>query len=153
MSCSQPSPIYQGGVALFATLVILLVITVLATSSISVTSLEQTMATNVQAENMAFQASESAVSAALENDALLQDAVEATPGSWPTMSVDLSNASVTSVAEVKLMGTGVASGFSIGLEEGTFGTYRFEVIGTGSVSAINVQSEVTQGAYKIAPSN
>jgi hypothetical protein len=152
MNSSHLIPNRQSGIALFATLIILLVITVLATSSISVTSLEQTMATNIQAESMAFQASESAINAAMTNDALLLQAIDSAPGSWPTSSIDLNDPKVTSVAEVRHMGTGNASGFSIGLESGMFGAFRFEIIGRGTVDAINVQSESTQGAYKIAPS-
>jgi hypothetical protein len=153
MNSSTLHPVRQSGVALFATLIILLVITVLATSSIGVTSLEQTMAVNAQAENMAFQASESAINAAMADDSLLQQAINSSPGNWPTLGVDLNDGSVTSIAEVKHMGTGSASGFSIGLEAGTFGAFRFEIVGTGAVNAVNVQSEVTQGMYKIAPSN
>jgi hypothetical protein len=89
----------------------------------------------------------------MANDTLLLQAVNATPGSWPTLSVNLNDAKVTSVAEVRHMGTGNASGFSIGLESGMFGAFRFEIIGTGNVDAINVQSESTQGVYKIAPSS
>lgn len=146
------NPDRQNGAALFAALIILLVITVMATSSISVTSLEQTMAMNTQAENMAFQASESAINAALDNDSLLLQAINSSPGSWPTLDVDLNDANITSTAEIKHMGTGNASGFSLGLEAGMFGAYRFEIVGTGSVGSMNVQSETTQGLYKVAPS-
>lgn len=153
MHSSHLDPTRQNGVALFATMIILFVITIMATSSIGVTSLEQTMAMNAQAENMAFQASESAINAALDNDAVLLQAINSSPGNWPTLDVDLNDTNITSTAEVKHMGTSYASGFSIGLESGMFGAYRFEVVGTGSVGAINVQSETTQGVYKIAPSS
>jgi hypothetical protein len=152
MDSLQHHPARQNGVALFATLIILLVVTVMATSSIGVTSLEQTMATNAQAENMAFQASESAVNSAIANDALLLQAVDAAPGSWPTLTVDLGNASVVSTAEVRHRGTGIVSGFSMGLESGMFGAFRFEIEGTGTVGASNIQAGTTQGVYRVAPS-
>jgi|TARA_Y100000310_G_scaffold173047_1_gene173165 type IV pilus assembly protein PilX len=152
MNRSHVNATRQNGAALFAALIILLVITVMATSSISVTSLEQTMALNTQAENMAFQASESAINAAVDDDSLLQQAVNSSPGNWPVLNVDLNDPNISSSAEIRHMGTGNASGFSLGLESGMFGAYRFEIVGNGTVGSINIQSETTQGLYKIAPS-
>ena len=150
MHSSSLNPVRQSGVALFATLIILLVITVLATSSIGVTSLEQTMAVNAQAENMAFQASESVINQAMADDSVLLRAIEIAPDWEPVLG--LVGPPVDSSAAVKHMGTGFVSGFSLGLESGMFGAYRFEIVGTGTVGSTNIQVGTTQGVYKVAPS-
>ena len=152
MNSLHLNPARQNGVALFATLIILLVVTVMATSSIGVTSLEQTMAVNAQAENMAFQASESVINKAMADESVLLTAIVLAPV-WQTVpGLDGEDGPVTSSAAVKHMGTGFVSGFSLGLESGMFGAYRFEIVGTGTVGSTNIQVGTTQGVYKVAPS-
>jgi len=51
----------QSGVALFISLVLLLILTVLGLSSVQTTSLQERMARNARDTNLAFQAAESAV--------------------------------------------------------------------------------------------
>ena len=164
-------PRRQGGAILFVSIVILLVIAMLASASLSSTVMQQRMAINTQAETLAFNASESAVNAAAENVNLLLHSVDTSGVGNPLCSPiaevcgdavlrnicvrvcpDLSDARVISSATVIHRGIGTASGFSLGVDGGSFGAYRFEVQGAGIVTSLNIQSNTTQGLYKIAPS-
>ncbi len=139
----------QTGAMLYTTLFILLILTVLAASAITLTSSEQQMATNAHASRLAFHASESAINAAIKDDSKL---LEATTSGTSVLNVNLANPQLTSTATINLTGSGTATGFSLGIGSGTFGTYQFEITGTGEITSLPSKVEAVQGLYKIAPS-
>ena len=139
----------QRGAMIYMTLIILLLVTVLATTAISLTTGEQKMATGNQAMRAAFHASESAINAAINDDDALLDAVVL---GTRVLAVDLGNTQITSTATINLTGSGTATGFSLGVEGGTFGAYQFEIVGSGEIADVGSKAESVQGLYKIAPS-
>ena len=142
----------QEGAILFVSLVILLIVTMLAASSLSTTFMQQRMAVNTEAEMLAFTASESAVNAAAENTSILLQSIGKSGATNPQLTVDLGDDRVVSTATIVHKDIGIATGFSLGVEGGTFGAYRFEIQGSGVIASLNIQSNTTQGLYKIAPS-
>ncbi|MBV1878160.1 MAG: hypothetical protein KUG79_11005 [Pseudomonadales bacterium] len=141
----------QKGATLFISLVILLIVTLLAASSLTSTNFQQRMALNTEAENIAFNASESAVNSALNNTPVLLLSINAPAGTFPELTLDLDDSRVVATAEVEHKSTSIAPGFSLGLSSGSYVAYKFEVRGTGSIGSLKTQSNTTQGVYKIAP--
>jgi len=141
----------QEGAILFISLVVLLIVTMLAAASLSTTFMQQRMAVNTEAEMLAFTASESAVNAAAENTSILLQSIGTSGSSNPQLTIDLDDDRVVSSATIVHKEIGIASGFSLGVEGGSFGAYRFEIQGSGVITSLNIQSNTTQGLYKIAP--
>ncbi len=143
------NPARQTGAIFYTTLFVLLIITMLAASAMLMTSGEQKTATNAFASKVAFHASESAINAAIKDDNALLEA--ASTGS-KTLNVDLDNPGITSTASITLIGLGTATGFSLGVESGTFSAYQLEITGSGEITTFPTKAESVQGLYKIAPS-
>jgi type IV pilus assembly protein PilX len=61
MRSPRSGPAHQGGVALFISLVLLLVLTIIGVSAVQTTSLDERMARNSRDRMLAFQAAESAL--------------------------------------------------------------------------------------------
>ncbi len=107
------------------------------------------MAANSMNINKALQASESAVDAALNDVNNLVTALNT--GTKVTVVVNLGDTSVTSSADITYMGATNAPGFSLGNNQGSFSTYQFEALGTGSVPAANATTVTGQGVYRVGP--
>ena len=138
----------EGGAILFIALAILLIVTLMGLSAITLTSTQQQVTTNIQAENQVFHAAEAAINEAIGNDDALFEAVSSSP---EIIAVDLQNSNITSTATINLTGSGTVTGFSLGVEGGAFAAYQFEITGTGEIPDLNSKAESVQGLYKIAP--
>lgn len=136
----------QSGAALVVSLVLLLVLTMLAISTMSTASLEMTMAGNEQYSENAFQLAETATSDYL-----------ATAGADP----DCANTADPGICDIdenddlldEMGGTYSATsnflddydGCPGGFSKGTFASYHFEIQAVGNTTARNASSQHTQG--------
>lgn len=142
----------QSGVALFITLVMLLLISIVAIAGIRSVVMEKNMATNNQYEILVFQGAESAIEGVLADDAVFVDAINATiGGSLPSRSFSLDHGShsfsMTSGATISAGVPTVPIGFTLG----DFVSYPFTVTSTSSIASINAADTHVQTASKIAP--
>jgi len=139
----------QTGAVLLISMLMLLVMTLIGISTMNTARFEEKMSANSMNMNKALQASESAVDAALSDIANLVTALNT--GTTVTISVNLGDAAVTSSADVTYMGATNAPGFSLGNNQGSFSTYQFEALGTGSVPAANATAVTGQGVFRVGP--
>lgn len=141
----------QSGVALFITLVMLLLISIVAIAGIRSVVMEKNMATNNQYEILVFQGAESAIEGVLADDAVFVDAINATSGSLLSRSFSLDHGghsfSMTSGATISAGVPTVPIGFTLG----DFVSYPFTVTSTSSIASINAADTHVQTASKIAP--
>lgn len=139
----------QKGAVLIMSMLMLLVMTLIGITTMNTATLEEKMSANSMNINISLQASESAVDAALADTNNLVLALNSTIPVSVTTSLGVSG--VTSVATIRFLGSTIAPGFSFGNNQGTFSTYQFEAVGTGSVPAANATSVTVQGIYRIGP--
>jgi len=137
----------QSGAALVVSMVLLMVLTLLAISTMRTASLEITMAGNQQYAENAFQLAETAsdeyVATAVAN---ANCANTLTPGNCDIASTDMD---IDGVAYGSYQATndfvGDTDGCPGGFSEGTFATYHFEVQTDGQSASRNARSQHTQG--------
>jgi type IV pilus assembly protein PilX len=136
----------QRGAALVVGLLLLLILTILAISSMNSASVEFVMAGNEQYHQNAFQAAETGIAQSIvtgtynPGDATVQNVAAAVSGT----TTDSYSANITrqlgGVAQSAVMWTGSLSSFS---------SFHFEVVSQGN-SARNAQATNTQGVVIIA---
>jgi Tfp pilus assembly protein PilX len=133
----------QRGAALFIALILLLVITILAVSTMGTSRLELQMAGNTQFGLHAFQAAQSAIEARIAAD-------DFTTGVAPapvTHSYTTTGASATSSIAYQTSTEVPAGGYSLGAG---YQAYHFQ-IGVTATAARNARSEQAQGFYIVGP--
>ena len=139
----------QTGAALVIGLVLLMVLTVLAISTMSTAGLELTMAGNNQYADTAFQMAESAIDSTIGDVRANNQAVTTTPG-WMDIRPDYQspeNSETGYSATITYRGTGPvpAAGYSIGSGD-TFLANHFEVRAQGR-SSRGAETENLQGFW------
>jgi len=140
----------QGG-ALMISLVLIFMMTLMGISSMRSATLEKRMAANSVHKSIALQAAESATELALGRQSNLEGAL-VLDGYPYSATVDLdSEKNINIGADVAFKGIGAPLGFGLGAGSG-FTAYRYEATGTASIPVIEAQSQIVQGAYRIAPS-
>ncbi len=143
----QTLPTQQRGAVLVVGLVLLLVLTVLAVSTIRTASLEVAMATNTRYANNAFQLAESAIDFTIVNgapfDTLVPFVLAQTPAPYGLGSFQ---ATATFVEETPPP----AGGYSIGVGGASFSAYHFDVVAQGQ-SNRGAASTHTQSFYIVGP--
>ncbi len=139
----------QKGAVLVVSLVLLLVMTLIGITGMRSANVDEKMAANSMNKNISFQASESAVDGAIASVSTLEQAINS--GGIVTFSVDMGDTSISASAAIDYLGTGIAPGYSLGENEGSFMNYRYDIIGTGNVTAANAQTVTAQGIWRIAP--
>lgn len=140
----MPAPEKQSGLVLVMALVMLAVLTLIGVSSMSGSTLEMKVASNMQQHTVAFQAAQSRLAFAGADDPanpidyLLPIDVKADPSTWPvqTCNVEQGCANGTdwvATADVRYLTCG--KGFGSSLEAGKGFSYRiFEIKATGETA-------------------
>jgi len=143
----QTLPTQQRGAVLIVGLVLLLVLTVLAVSTIRTASLEVAMATNDRYAENAFQLAETAI-----------DFTTATGGPWNTAApfvlaqtpAPYGLGSFQATATFNEETPPPAGGYSIGVGGGSFSAYHFDIVAQGQ-SNRGAASTHTQSFYIVGP--
>ncbi len=139
----------ERGATLFVALILLVLISLLGVGALKNASVEEQMSANLYQKNIAFQASESAVEATLDDDALISQTLSAN-GAPVTQNVPTTVPGVNASVTYSYVGDGPASGFSIGNGSG-FSAAHLMITATGSVPAINASTTTVHGVYRVSP--
>jgi type IV pilus assembly protein PilX len=141
----QELPQRQQGAALVVGLILLLVLTVLAVSGMNTSTLELTMAGNVQYQQNAFQAAETGIDIAIDRRNFNTVAPTILPLT-PLNATDFTQ-SVTGFQN----NTPVPDrAFSMGEDTGAVAAFHFDIVAVGT-SARNATSTNNQSFYVVGP--
>ncbi|MFK8081657.1 MAG: PilX N-terminal domain-containing pilus assembly protein [Granulosicoccus sp.] len=143
----QP-PNNQRGAALVVALVLVLVSTLLGVSAMQSSDIEAQMANNTRFQQTAFRVAEAASDSLLTLPNIVTLVNDPTDTVETTSSIE-ANAYVT--AEFVLAGSGPATGFSLGGQNG-FRSLNFIASSTASIDAVDSKSGVVQGVNRLTPS-
>lgn len=151
---SPPPRPQRGGVLIVAT-VLIFVLSMIGVSTMRGSALERRMATNAVQTSVAFQASESATEALLNDSSNLGTAF-ALEGEALALEVDLEHDgriadAIAVEGELRYVGDGAALGYSIGVGSNNFMALRYDARGSAEIASVRSFSSVTQGAYRVAP--
>lgn len=139
----------QSGAVLVISLILLLVLTIIGVSSMRSATLEEKMAANNMNYGITFHAAESAIENALDDtDSLVQAILS---NNTVQVNLNIGDTSVSSSANVKYLGAGIAYGFSIGQNSSAFSSYRFDATGTASRTNTGANISMSQGVRRIGP--
>lgn len=137
----------QRGMVLVVCLLVIMMVTLIATTATRTSTFEEKMAANAQTYNRTFQAAESAVEVAINNDTLMFEAIDNTSTRLSSIqSVAIGDSGVVASAQTKFKGEGIAPGNSIG----SASTYMYEIQAEGSLDAMNASTEIRQGFYRVS---
>ena len=142
----QSRPERQQGVVLIVCLLVIVVVTLIAGTAMKTSGVEEKMAANAQTYNRTFQAAESAVELAFNNDTLMFESIDASDGLSSVVSASIGSDGVTASAQTEFRGEGIAPGNSIG----SASTFMYEVIGTGEMDSMNASTVIRQGYYRVS---
>ncbi len=143
----QTLPTQQRGAVLIVGLVLLLVLTVLAVSTIRTASLEVAMATNDRYSENAFQLAETAIDWMTVNGAPWNTAV---PFALAQTPAPYGLGSFQATATFNEETPPPAGGYSIGVGGGSFSAYHFDIVAQGQ-SNRGAASTHTQSFYIVGP--
>ena len=142
-----PPPRGQRGAALIVGLVLLLALTVIGVSGMNMSTLELTMAGNLQAQEAAFQAAETGIDIPIGQGGFSTATVQTLAwtalgdGSYRTQSVT-SCVTTTPVPDVA---------FSMGTGSGTIQAWHFDIVSVGQQTNRNASATHTQSFYVVGP--
>ncbi len=122
-------------------MLVVLVVSMIAISSVSTSSFEEKAATNAQTYNRTFQAAESGVGIAVEDLNMMMTAIDDENCLSGTSTVTTTTSGVTATAEVQFRSLSHTINGEIGEEL----TYRFEAIGIGQMADMNNTTRIRQG--------
>lgn len=147
---------HQTGAVLIISLIILLAMTLLGVASMNTSMMQERMASNAQNTNITFQAAESAVSSVIStvvggvqtplSDAMGDNGVVGTTGN--ITAYDVSDPGVDANFQVTYLGVvTLTSGNSMDSDTNSISVQvqRFDIAGTGTVTATNAQTVIRQG--------
>lgn len=145
-----PCPQRQSGVVLVMALVMLTVLTLIGVSSMSSSTLEMKVASNMQQHNVAFQAAQARLAFASADDVsnpinyLIAIPDLNDPTTWPVQTCNASDGCVDGadwVAAAEVNYTGCGKGFGSSLEAGKgFSSRTFEIKATGETTTGSARS-------------
>jgi len=137
----------QRGAALVVGLVLLLVITMLAVTSMNTSTVQLMMAGNKQFSESAFQAAETGINRALLAGSFNTKVATVVPEAL--VSTEYGRAKVRSQTTFKARTAVPSGGFSIGGDD-TFNAYHFEVVSTGRAERAST-SRHRQSFFVVGP--
>ncbi|KZX57930.1 hypothetical protein A3709_20105 [Halioglobus sp. HI00S01] len=153
----------ERGAILLVSLLMLLVITIIATAVMEVSTLEVKLATASEKKAITFQMAESALAEASNDINNLGSAFRATvvsPASpaWPTINhaiaaYDTADRTVSAAAtsETQYVGNAATIGYSIRKGSAGIETFYYETTAISTVGNSDIESEHVQGVYVEAP--
>ncbi|WP_207063344.1 PilX N-terminal domain-containing pilus assembly protein [Motiliproteus sp. SC1-56] len=137
----------ERGMVLVVCLLVILMVTLIAATATRTSTFEEKMAANAQTYNRTFQAAESAVEVAINNDNLMFEAIDdVSTATSSQQSVPIGDSGVTASAQIEFKGEGIAPGNSIG----SASTYMYEIHAIGSMDSMNATTEIRQGFYRVS---
>ena len=139
----------QSGAVLFVSLIMLLVLTIIGVTAMRSSTLEEKMAANTMNYGMTFHAAESAIENALDDTNSLVQAI--LTSDTITVDLDIGESSITSSADIKYLGSGIAYGYSLGQNSSAFSSYRFDATGTANRTNSGAAVSMSQGVRRIGP--
>lgn len=142
----RASPQRQQGVVLIVCLLVIVIVTLIASAVSQTSGFEERMAANAQTYNRTFQAAETAVEYGVDQETLMFEATDASDGYSTTVNVPLSTNGVSATAQTWFRGEGIAPGNSIG----TASTFRYEVQAEGKMTDLNASTLIRQGFYRVS---
>ena len=138
----------QKGAALFISLMILFLMTIIGVSALNNATTDECMALNMQHQKQVFHAAESAINVVKRDVTSLEQAI--TTGSASTPIAYTGQNDVAASASANYVGCGTPeAGFSLG--EGGFVTHEFSINGSASLGASSAQADHLQGVSLLAP--
>lgn len=143
----------EKGIVLVASLLSLLVVSLVVTAMVSTSGSETQMAFNSQSQNQTFQAAESGVDFMLTNTDLIYDARDVSTGLSSVQTINNTTPRLNGEAFSRYMGEGIPLGYSLGEAK----TLKFEVEARGYVDDNSTyddaddeaRTELIQGLYRI----
>jgi len=154
VACSVRKARLQHGGALFVTLVMLFMLSIMGITAMRGSTLDHQMATNsVQARDV-FQAAESSNEIVLNKRNNLTAASQSASGKIYVETEIRPDIGMSSAVTLRFVGTGNAPGASLNAAQGanSFDAYRYVAEGVASVESIRTSRQIDQGAYVTAPS-
>lgn len=145
-------PTQQKGVALFATIALLVCFSIILTSSMGSSSVNGKIASLTQQSRITFLAAESAIATAVNNSSLMNQTVIAGVGATSSYNnlPEISN-SITQVKLEYVSDNFVPENYSIGTG---FSAINFKAVGRSAVKYNPERIQVnTQGFYRVIPSS
>ncbi len=142
---AQHVTLRQQGAALVVGLILLLILTVLAVSGMNTSTLELTMASNVQYHQNAFQAAETGIDIAIGNRRFNT----VTPSVSPMMPLNATDTTQT-VTTFQTNTPVPDRAFSMGEDTGAIAAFHFDIVAVGT-SARNATSTHNQSFYVVGP--
>lgn len=145
------SPQKQEGAILVISLILLMIVTLVAMSTINTTQLEEKMASNLQVSNQVFQAAEAALEEGVDAGAYL-NVVRISGAAGATIAVTNNDARISSdySASFKEMSIPVgddAASIDLGAGGATVSYYNFDVAATASIANTGASASHVQGIY------
>ncbi len=138
----------QSGAALFVSLMILFLMTIIGLSALNNATTDERMALNMQHQQQVFHAAESSINVVKRDINSLEEAISTGAPSTPVAYN--SQADVTASASASYVGCGIpAAGFGLG--EGGFVTHEFGINASAALGASSAQANHLQGVSLLAP--
>lgn len=145
---------HQEGIVLVTTLLVLAVVSLLVASMILTSGSEEKMAFNAQTRNQTFQAADSALSAIINDDNAMFDAIDDVNSLSSVETFDLGIPRLNSESFLEYQGKGIPVGASLSSAV----TFKFEAEGRGYIDDNNTfddaddeaKSRIFQGMYRIS---
>lgn len=144
---------HQQGVVLIVCLMLLLVMTLLSVSTMNTSIMQEKMAANAQNSNHTFQAAESAINTQITSilggdSSELNLAMNSATGEGLELAIDLGANQPTTTAQIRYLGPIITTGgnsMNADSSSTLLNGYRFEINGTGTISAVGAQTQINQG--------
>jgi len=149
---SYGTPSNQQGSTLLVSIIMIFMMSILGVSVMRGSTIERRMADNAVITNKNFQIAESSTEMALNNfDSLTQ--AYANDGDAHQVSTTIhGDTNVNSWAELRFVGIGPATGYSLSEGNGsTFVNARFVATGNSQSASVRAVSQIQQGASRVIP--
>ena len=145
-------PPRQRGAVLVIGLLILLVMTLIGVTAMSTSTMQERMSANGMNANIAFQAAESAVIAAMSSLATVKSAMGTVgPVNGPTVTYGSGSLTAVGNSQVTYVGDSIPDGTSLGIGTSGLTAHQFTASSTSTVTAANARSATNQGWVFIGP--
>ena len=162
-----PAHSQQQGIALVVGLILLLVATLLGITAIRSTTQQERMAANAQQQITTFQIAESAIRRMMGElrgqitppaDTTRSPIIAALNPASPVVSSETTRtpqggvtSGVTANAVITYVNTSGASGYRLGVEQGSFVCYNFNITSTATQAGSNAFDQHIQGVCRVGP--
>ena len=164
---SRKSKHGQRGIALVVGLILLLVVTILGITAIRSSTQEERMAANSQQQQITFQLAEAAIRSMMGElrgliappagrtrspiIAALNPANPVVPAETIATPQPAVSNGVTSTAVITYVNTSGATGYKLGVEQGTYVCYNFNITATATQAGSSAFDQHVEGVCRVGP--